>query len=574
MPKYNIETDDGRKFIIESESPEQANADLMKMLGEKTGGNSEGLSAVDVASGFAKNIVPSTFNLIGDVASAVVHPVDTANAVYTLGKGVLAHALPEGVINDDEAKQLASSLGSHYVEKYGSLEGFKKSLATDPASIIADASSILTMGGGALAKSLQVAGKASKLAPISQAAEIAGKVASFGQAIDPVRAAVSPIVGGVKAISRKDIVPSVTGGMTGAGAESIATARMAGRKGGESGAAFLEAMNSSSPNIESLVDDAKRSLDVIKRQKSKEYTQAMQAMGKDLTPLDVTPIQKSMNNSWEAVSFRGKPNPKIQPYIKEVKDIVDDWLSPKNSRLHDAIGLDELKQRIGDLVYNPDLKNKTAKALIERVYNSVKTEIIKQDPTYSATMSKYQKASDQINEITKELGTGGKGSKSSQYKKLMSAMRDNVNTNYSARTDLLKQLESAGGKNLPERLAGESLGNWMPRGLQAAALGPATLSAGGLSAITGSPIPLAISAATTLGSSPRLMGNAAYGMGALERKVGNVGRAVGQILPTDQLAQISKYLGGVGQYLPSADGLLPMALYQAQQVRKQQKDNK
>ena len=69
---------------------------------------------------------------------------------------------------------------------------------------------------------------------------MAGKVASFGQAIDPVRAAVSPIVGGVKAISRKDILPNVTGGMTGAGAEAIATARTAGRKGGEAGASFLE----------------------------------------------------------------------------------------------------------------------------------------------------------------------------------------------------------------------------------------------------------------------------------------------------------------------------------------------
>ena len=574
MPKYKIETEDGRKFVVESDSPEQANADLMKMLGKKTGGESEGLSASDVASGFVKNIVPSTLGLVGDVATAVLNPIDTASAVYTLGKGVLAHALPEGAINDDEAKQLASSLGDYYVNKYGSLEGFKEALATDPASIIADASSVLTMGGGALAKGLQVAGQASKLAPVSKAAEVAGKVASFGQAIDPVRAAVSPIVGGVKAISRKDILPNVTGGMTGAGAEAIATARAAGRKGGEAGASFLEAMRSSNPNVESLVDDAKRSLDVIKNQKSNEYRQAMSAMGKDITPLDVTPIQKSMDSSWKSVTFRGKLDPKVSPYIKEAKDIVDDWLSPSNVRLHDAIGLDELKQRLGDLVYNPDLKNKTAKALIDRVYNSVKTEIIKQDPTYATTMSKYQKATEQINEITKELGTGGKGSKASQYKKLMSAMRDNVNTNYSARTDLLNQLEAAGGKNLPERLAGESLGNWMPRGLQAAALGPATLSAGGLSALTGSPIPLAISAATTLGSSPRLMGNAAYGLGALERNVGNIGKAVGQRLPADQLAQMAKYLGGAGQYLPSADGLLPMALYQAQQVREQQKGQK
>jgi len=67
------------------------------------------------------------------------------------------------------------------------------------------------------------------------------------------------------------------------------------------------------------------------------------------------------------------------------------------------------------------------------------------------------------------------------------------------------------------------------------------------------------------------MGNAAYGLGALERNVGNVGRAVGQRLPADQLAQMAKYLGGAGEYLPSADGLLPMSLYQAEQVREQQK---
>jgi hypothetical protein len=57
-------------------------------------------------------------------------------------------------------------------------------------------------------------------------------------------------------------------------------------------------------------------------------------------------------------------------------------------------------------------------------------------------------------------------------------MRDNVNTNYGTRADLVKLLQDSGAKNLLTKIAGQSLKSFEPRGLARVTAGLGTIATG------------------------------------------------------------------------------------------------
>jgi hypothetical protein len=93
-------------------------------------------------------------------------------------------------------------------------------------------------------------------------------------------------------------------------------------------------------------------------------------------------------------------------------------------------------------------------------------------------------------------------------------MRNNVNTNYGKRADLVKLLKEHGATHIIAKLAGQALSSIEPRGLSrmvaglSAAGGAGVLGAGALGLANPlMPLPLAGQLAM---QSPRLMGEAAY----------------------------------------------------------------
>jgi hypothetical protein len=124
-------------------------------------------------------------------------------------------------------------------------------------------------------------------------------------------------------------------------------------------------------------------------------------------------------------------------------------------------------------------------------------------------MKAYSDASEQIREISRTLSLGNKASTDTAMRKLQSLMRDNVQTNYGQRVKLAKELEKVGGEFMPG-LAGQSLSSLTPRGLQQITGG----GLGALFALTGN-IPQALAVGAM--SSPRIMGELAYGVGRTAR---------------------------------------------------------
>ena len=149
--------------------------------------------------GFAWNAIKSAGRQIAGVGHAIAHPIDTASGLLDIAAGGLQNALPKNVVdfvntfesNPEAAKRavkVANAIGGQYAKDYGTLEGFKEKLYTDPVGVMGDVSAVLTGGGGLLSKAGKVAGKA-------DAAVLAGLLQGEGSTAARVAEAAAPALG-------------------------------------------------------------------------------------------------------------------------------------------------------------------------------------------------------------------------------------------------------------------------------------------------------------------------------------------------------------------------------------------
>jgi hypothetical protein len=451
------------------------------------------LSTEQVLTGAVTNFPSSVGSMLGDIYQAVTSPIQTTKAVLDLGAGILQNALPERLVQavgeDKASRDLASKVGQHYVERYGSVEGAKRALATDPAGVMADLSTVLT--GGAMLPT--------RAAPA---------LATAARAVDPLMLS-ARAVGKTADVTGKALKP-LLGMQTGAGSDAIGQAYQAGRTGGETADVFKANLRGEVPQTE-VLDAAKQNLAEMAIQRQNAYRTEMASISKDKTVLSFDGIDKAIDNAMNKTTYKGKiVNEKAFDRLASARAEIDAWKQLDPAEFHTPEGLDKLKQKVGAILEDIPFEQKTALTAVNEVYNGIKNEIKKQAPTYAKTMQAYSEATDLIREIEKTLSQGKNASVDTQMRKLQSVMRNNVNTNYGQRMSLVKQLEEAGGREMMPALAGQALSNYAPRGLQGASSVPTALLAGSL---FGTPL----AAASLATSSPRLMGEAAYGAGRVAK---------------------------------------------------------
>ena len=463
------------------------------------------MSATEVAGSAIKNFPSSAANLLGDLVNAITSPVQTGKAVLDVGAGALQNVLPESLVQaigeDKQSREAASAVGQYYANRYGSTEGVKQAIAQDPAGVLADLSTVFSGG--------------SMIAPKAAAPALA-KVA---RTIDPLSATARATYKTGSALGEKIVAP-ILGQTTGAGRESIMQAFKAGQKGGDTAEQFRANISGKADQTE-VLDIAKANLQQLNAAKQAEYRSGMVNIKNDKSVLDFGDIDKSIENSLNKVTYKGKVvNESAAKKLQEAKATINEWKSLDPVEFHTPEGLDALKKKVGDILEEIPFEQKVARSSIGDIYNSVKSTIQKQAPTYAKTMKAYSDATDQIREIERSLSLGKKASADTSMRKLQSLMRDNVQTNYGQRTKLGKELESAGGQEFMPGLAGQALSSVAPRGLQGAASLPTGYLAYGVGGL-----PAAILTAAT--TSPRIMGEAAYGAGLASR----AGRKFGEIVP-------------------------------------------
>ena len=471
----------------------------------------------EVAGRAIRNVPSSFAGVVSNVAEAITSPIQTAKTVLDLGAGLLQNVLPERMVQaigeDKASRDLAKKVGEFYVERYGGIENVKKAVASDPVGVLADVSTILTGGAGAArlgAGGAALARKAGvQVAPeaITAPLAVAEQLSRTAATIDPLAVAGRTVAAATRGAG--SVVAPIVGMQTGAGREAITQAFEAGRRGGETAEQFrANIMGRADPT--EVLDIAKANLEEMNRLKQAEYRSGMVDIKKDKTVLDLVEIDKSLANALLKTQYEGKiVNVRAAEELDKVSKIVNEWRNADPNKFLTPEGLDALKKGVGDVLEGIPIEQKTARAAVGEVYNSIKSSIQKQAPTYAKTMKAYSDASEQIREISRTLNLDSKSSVDTAMRKLQSLMRDNVQTNYGQRIKLARELEKVGGEFMPG-LAGQSLRSLTPRGLQQITGG----GLGALFALTGN-IPQAFAIGAM--SSPRIMGELSYGAGRAAR---------------------------------------------------------
>lgn len=465
----------------------------------------------EVGAEAISNIPSSAMQMGEDIATAALNPWDTAAGAAEAGVGALSMLYPDWyvkflddyILPDDTlqtAQQKAELIGTAMADRYGSVEGFKRTLAKDPVGVASDAAAVLS--GGA------TAGLKAGVLP----AKIASRAASAAGYIDPVSLAAKGSGTVLKGAS--NIPSALAGSLTGTGQDVMSELYKAGREGGAAKEAALRNMRDADVVGPEILDMAREGMEKLRQDRSNAYRSGMVDIKNDATTLDFSKIEEAFAKSVADNTFQGVPRSKSKAIaLDEVGSELQAWkeLGPE---YWTPEGMDALKQRIGDLT-DWNNKDKASNQTYLDVYNSIKNEINKQAPVYGEIMGDYSNASEQIKEIERALSLKKSGSADTAFGKLQSSLKNNVNTRFGQRGRLVGELEAASGKPLKAAIAGQSASSWLPRSIQGAFGPSAQLAYGALAGFNPWQIPLAAM------QSPRLMGETAVGAGSMARALAN-----------------------------------------------------
>ena len=441
-----------------------------------------------------KNLPSSTVQLAKDIVQPIISPIDFLKSTYSLGKGVIELTIP----GEQPDEKTAKAVGAYLANRYGGMSNIRDTFAEDPAGLLADAAMLLR-GGGSLA---------TKIPKLEEAGKIASKV---GKKIDPTEYLYKGAKVGAKSVGTG--AKELLGLTTGAGGEAIEQAFKAGRSGGDAERLLAGEMRGTS-GAKDVVEQATSKLKERALERGKEYTDSKQKLKLDDIPVEFENVRKSFNEFASSKKFKGMSelSEKAQKKLSKIEKIISEF--ENNPKLHNAKGLDILKRRV-DAEYPSGLSVGDAGLVVSEMRNRIKKQILTEAPEYGKVMKAYEQAISLEKKIMKELSLGNKTAAGTALRKLQSTMRNNVNTNYGNRLDMLKSLDP----DLLPQLAGQALSNLTPRGLQGLSAGSA--AAYGIPAAMAGLVDPSLLVGLPL-QSPRLMGEAALKTGQAQRILSGV----------------------------------------------------
>jgi len=173
-------------------------------------------AAAEVPAAAMRNLPASAKQFATGLYEAVTSPVQTIKTIGDIGAGALRSAVPTSVrdfidrfdadpASTQRAMDVANAVGGMYKERYGSLEGIKRTLAEDPVGAAGDLSTLLTGGAGATRIAAGAAGRAAPrvAAPLAQAA---GALETAATATNPLSAVTVPAQAALEQVRR--VAPS------------------------------------------------------------------------------------------------------------------------------------------------------------------------------------------------------------------------------------------------------------------------------------------------------------------------------------------------------------------------------
>ena len=424
--------------------------------------------AMEVAEGFAKNLIPNTEKMFGDVYEAFAHPVQTAKSIYEVASGAVQLLVPGEQANEGQAR----AVGKFFKDRYGTLPAIKRAIRDTPAEVVADLSTLLT-GGGSLVATLP-----------GKVGQIGGIVSKFGNTIDPVSATAK--FGAKAARGAGKLASTGIGTLTGTGSLPLESAFKVNLEGGEKARQLnlhRTGTAKGGPHIREVVKEGRDRLTDIVQGKQKTYQDQMAAWETSDQLLDITETQALVARELKKMKRGDKwiVNPNTRAKAESIQNIVDEWA--KDPAQQNAWGFDGLKKRLDDVSIDFET---------EKRVGSFATKVKKQ----IKAMKDYKWASDLEQEIKTVFSMKHKSSTDTIGRKLMSILRSNVNASFDERLALLRQLDESG--MIEAKLAGQSLRQLAPQGIMRIGSPSATVGAG---LVHPALVPLGL-----LAQSPRAMG--------------------------------------------------------------------
>lgn len=464
-----------------------------------------------------RNLPASSARLIGDLFEAVTNPVDTTVTLSQVIGGGLRKGLRNlgvDVESREDSEQMFDAVADQLAEKYTTWDGFKRALAEDPASILADASLVLTGGAVTAAKTAATGSKLAKGAQV--VAEVAPK-------LDPV-VAVAPLVGKGASKVAGAAAPAILSFTSGVGRKSIEKAYESGAEGGAALKQFRDNMKGEDPIL--ILDDALANLETLRQKKNADYQAGMKELSE-------SGVEVMYNKIDYAINQIAKGSNKLSDGTMDtINSLVQKVKQAKEMGYSTVAQMDQLKQAIAEI--GEAASTAGGKTHAETVRKAVVKAIEDVAPDYIRVMEQYGKAAESMKELKKTLGVqGSKTNPDTALRKLLSIMRDNVQTNYGRRVTLAEELESIGGNKFINKIAGQDMASVTPKGMLGRIVGAGGVGYGAVTgSLSGLLTPGAAIAATM--ASPRLIGEAAQLTGQASR----VARKAAQTVPSTSFSQI------------------------------------
>lgn len=492
-----------------------------------------------------KNAPESAYNL----GMSVISPVtDLAKSVASGEREGLYKMVPDILMGNQETIKNADEA---LKERYGSLAAVNRTSIVDPFGFAADISLPITAGGAALER---LPGLVTKYAGMG-GAELGRSLSPFNLApksVDLLSYLQDKYKNSRFGEGLTKATAETAGFRSGVGGEPLRKGFGAGRSKGRAGKAtvasesYTQGMRYPEENIGGTVDLARNALSNFRNQASQKYLDEMAKFGRNPEPLSPDSLRQTMAEmrpaNYDAMA-KAPHRPADHVAWQQMNDTVEHYLgeAAKNPDLLSPLALDQFKQdlySIGSKIGGAT--DRDAARIAGGTYRAVRKMLTDHDPVYADIMKPYANAAQEAAELESGFSIGSTRTKpinrEAASRKLLSSMRNNVNTNFGQRAAQLERLSEFDptGRLVPS-LAGQSVSSLYPKGIRGALEAAGATLYGGSHAMAGNP--LALLDPTVLGviagASPRVAGEAAYGLGrvvgATERVGGKLAGKMGEI---------------------------------------------
>ena len=428
-----------------------------------------------------------------------LHPMQT----YETGKEVVgglaskaagALGMPQDEAKKAENEATVNAIKDFYVNRYGSEEGFKHSLAEDPVGVMADFSTILGGGGGLAARVPGVVGKVGEIA------------STTGRAINPVNVAARVAEPAISGLQKAATYPLAI--KTGVSPETMRTAFRAGQEGSQP--FFAQLTGKADPA--DIVHAAHDAADTLRQKRKSDYLSSKAGWSANQKQIDYSNINKTLAEAEKDVMHGALVyRPEAKAMLDNLRNKIEDWQTTPNTagvNYHNIEGVDKLKQLVGD-VRSEATPGSPAEALANKVYDRIKGTLVSHDPNYQTAMGQYSEASDTLKQLKKTLSLNPNATVDTTLRKLLLGQKQ-LDGQKGRLLDELKEVNP----EISNMIAGHLLHPVIPTGLSGKIGAALSLAphAGTLPVVD--PVTAALNIAS---SSPRAMGAASYGLGRMTK---------------------------------------------------------